>query len=388
MLIKNGKIYTMSDIGILDNGDIRIDNGKITEISQNIIPNDGEKVIELNGEFVYPGFIDAHCHMGLFEWGMGFEGSDGNEMTDPITPHMRAIDGINPMDISFKHAREGGVTVVVSGPGSANVCGGTFGAFKTYGNSIDKMVVKNPIGMKIAFGENPKRVYNSKSKMPMTRMGIAGMLRSFIIESKNYLMKKEQASKKGEEFLDVNLKYEAMIPVLNKEIPLKAHCHRADDILTAIRIAKEFDLNLTLDHCTEGHLVSEYIKESGFPAIVGPTMTHASKIELGNKTFETPGVLVGQGVKVAIVTDHPVIEQEYLPVCAGLATKNTSLSEIDALKTITINAAEIINIQDRVGSIEIGKDGDIVIFDKSALSSDSNCLYTIINGEIVHELKL
>ncbi len=388
MLIKNGKIYTMSNNGIIDNGDIRIENGKITEVSKNITPNDGEKVIELNGEFVYPGFIDAHCHMGLFEWGMGFEGSDGNEMTDPITPHMRAIDGINPMDISFKHAREGGVTVVISGPGSANVCGGTFGAFKTYGDSIDKMVVKNPIGMKIAFGENPKRVYNSKSKMPMTRMGIAAMLRSFIIESKNYLMKKEQAFKKGEEFLDVNLKYEAMIPVLNKEIPLKAHCHRADDILTAIRIAKEFDLNLTLDHCTEGHLVSDYIKESGFPAIVGPTMTHASKIELGNKTYETPGILIEKGVKVAIVTDHPVIEQEYLPVCAGLATKNTSLNEMDALKAITINAAEIINIHDKVGSIEVGKDADIVIFDKSALSSESNCLYTIINGEIVHELKL
>ncbi len=388
MLIKNGKIYTMSDMGIIDNGDIRIENGKITEVSKNITPNDGEKVIELNGKLVYPGFIDAHCHMGLFEWGMGFEGSDGNEMTDPITPHMRAIDGINPMDISFKHAREGGVTVVVSGPGSANVCGGTFGAFKTYGDCIDKMVVKNPIGMKIAFGENPKRVYNSKSKMPMTRMGIAAMLRSFIIESKNYLMKKQQVSKKGEEFLDVNLKYEAMIPVLNKEIPLKAHCHRADDILTAIRIAKEFDLNLTLDHCTEGHLVSEYIKESGFPAIVGPTMTHASKIELGNKTYETPGILFEKGVKVAIVTDHPVIEQEYLPVCAGLATKNTSLNEMDALKAITINAAEIINIHDKVGSIEVGKDADIAIFDKSALSSESNCLYTIINGEIVHELKL
>ncbi len=388
MLIKNGKIYTMGELGILDRGDVRIENGKIIEVSNNIEPNENEKVIELNGEFVYPGFIDAHGHMGLFEWGMGFEGSDGNEMTDPITPHMRAIDGINPMDRSFKHAREGGVTVVVSGPGSANVCGGTFGAFKTYGNSIDEMVVKNPIGMKIAFGENPKRVYNSKSKTPMTRMGIAALLRSFIIESKNYLMKKEQAQQKSEEFTDINLKYEEMIPVLKKEIPLKAHCHRADDILTAIRIAKEFDLNLTLDHCTEGHLVSEYIKESGFPAIVGPTMTHASKIELGNKTFETPGTLIGQGIKVAIVTDHPVIEQEYLPVCAGLATKNTSLSEIDALKTITINAAEIVNIHDRVGSIEVGKDGDVVIFDKSALFSDSNCLFTIINGEIVHELKL
>lgn len=385
MLIKNGKIYTLGNLGIIDNGDIRIENGKISEIGMSLEPKENEEIIQLNGELVYPGFIDAHCHMGLFEWGMGFEGSDGNEMTDPITPQMRGIDGINPFDVSFKHAREGGVTVVVSGPGSANACGGTFGAYKTYGKSIDKMVVKNPIGMKIAFGENPKRVYNSKSKMPMTRMGTAALIRTLIIESKNYLAKKKKAEENNENF-DINLKYEAMIPVLNKEIPLKAHCHRADDILTAIRIAKEFDLDLTLDHCTEGHLVAEYIKESGYAAIVGPTMTHASKIELNNKTFITPGVLIQNGIKTAIVTDHPVIEQEYLPVCAGLATKNTDLSEMDALKAITINAAEIIKIDHRVGSLEVGKDGDVVIFDKNALFSDSKCLYTIIDGEIVHKM--
>lgn len=388
MLIKNGKIYTMSDLGIIDRGDIRIENGKITEVGKNLLALNNEEVINLNGEFVYPGFIDAHCHMGLFEWGMGFEGSDGNEMTDPITPHMRAIDGINPMDTSFKHAREGGVTVVVSGPGSANVCCGTFGAFKTYGICIDKMVVKDPIAMKVAFGENPKRVYNSKSKMPMTRMGIAALLRNLIIESKNYLNKKEEAESKNEQFKEFNLKYESMIPVLKKEIPLKAHCHRADDILTAIRIAKEFDLDLTLDHCTEGHLIADYIKESGYPAIVGPTMTHATKIELTNKTFKTPGVLINKGVKTAIVTDHPVIEQEYLPVCAGLAMKSMNMDEIDVLKAITIHAAEIIKIEDRVGSIEVGKDADIVVFDKSALFSDSNCLYTIIDGNVVHKLGL
>lgn len=385
MIIKNGKIFTMGSKGVIEKGDIRIENGKIVEVGENLTRKDNEEIIELNGEFVYPGFIDAHCHMGLFEWGMGFEGCDGNEMTDPITPHMRGIDGINPMEVGFKHAREGGVTVVVSGPGSANVCGGTFGAFKTYGNCIDDMVVKDPIGMKIAFGENPKRVYNSKSKMPMTRMGTAALLRSLLIESKNYLLKKNKAESNNEVFTELNLKYEAMIPVLKKEIPLKAHAHRADDILTAIRIAKEFDLDLTLDHCTEGHLVCKEINKSGFSAIVGPTMTHASKIELNNKTFDTPAALVNEGVKVAIVTDHPVIEQEYLPICAGLATKGTGLSEMDALKAITINAAEIINIHDRVGSIEEGKDADVVIFDRNALFSDSNCLYTIIDGEIVHK---
>ncbi len=388
MLIRNGKIYTMSNLGVLDGGDIKIKNGKIIEVGKNLPVSEGEEVIELSGEFVYPGFIDAHCHMGLFEWGMGFEGSDGNEMTNPITPHMRAIDGINPMDTSFKNAREGGVTVVVSGPGSANVCGGTFGAFKTYGDCIDKMVVKNPVAMKVAFGENPKRVYNSKSKTPMTRMGTAALLRNLIVESKNYLNKKEDAESKNELFKEFNLSYEAMIPVLKKEIPLKAHCHRADDILTAVRIAKEFDLDLTLDHCTEGHLIADYIKESGYPAIVGPTMTHASKIELTNKTFKTPGILINKGVKTAIVTDHPVIEQEYLPICAGLAMKSMNMDEIDVLKSITIHAAEIVKIDDRVGSIEPGKDADIVIFDKSALFSDSVCCYTIIDGNVVHRLKL
>lgn len=386
MLIKNGKIFTMSEMGVLENGDIRIKDGKIFEIGVGLEPIDGEEVINLNSEFVYPGFIDSHCHMGLYEWGLGFEGADGNEMTDPITPHIRSIDGINPQEKGFKHAREGGVTVVVSGPGSANVCGGVFGAFKTYGDSIDEMVVKNPIGMKVAFGENPKRVYNSKSKMPMTRMGTAALLRNLIVESKNYLNKKEQAEKDNKVFTEVNLKYEAMIPVLKKEIPLKAHCHRADDILTAIRIAKEFDLDLTLDHCTEGHIVAKHIKESGCPAIVGPTMTHASKVELTNKTYDTPKVLIDHGVKVAITTDHPVIEQEYLPLCAGLVVKNTGLSEMEALKAITINPAEIVNIHDRVGSLEIGKDADIVIFDKSALLSDSKCLYTIIDGNIVHRM--
>lgn len=385
MLIRNGKIYTMSDKGIIDGGDIRVEDGKIVDIGKDLEMRDGEKVIELNSEFVYPGFIDSHCHMGLYEWGMGFEGADGNEMTDPITPQMRSIDAINPFDKCFEYARAGGVTTVVSGPGSANVCGGVFGAFKTYGECIDKMVVKNPIGMKIAFGENPKRVYNSKSKMPMTRMGTAALLRSFIVESINYLNKKRRAESENKVF-DINLKYEAMIPVLNREIPLKAHCHRADDILTAIRIAKEFDLDLTLDRCTEGHLISKYIKESGYPAIVGPTMTMASKIELNNKTFNTPSVLINEGIKVAITTDHPVIEEQYLALCAGLAMKDTGLSEIDALRAITINPAEIVNIHDRVGSIEIGKDADIVIFNKSALVSDSKCLYTIIDGNIVYSV--
>lgn len=315
---------------------------------------------------------------------MGFEGNDSNEMTDPITPQLRAIDGVNPMDEYFDRAVQAGITTVMTGPGSANVIGGQFIAMKTFGKNIDKMKILEPAAMKIAFGENPKRVYNSKSKMPMTRMATAALLRQTIIEAKNYKGKKEKAQEKGE-FFEENIKMEAMVPVIEKKMPLKAHCHRADDILTAIRIAKEFDLNMTLDHCSEGHLISEDVKESNFPAIVGPTMTSKSKIEVKNKNFETPGILMRQGVKVALTTDHPVTEIQYLPICAGLVQKAGNLTFEEALSTITINSAEILGLGNRIGSIEKGKDADIVILDGSPFDTFTNTLYTIIDGEIVYK---
>ena len=382
MLIKNGKIYTMAG-KVYEKGDILIEDGKIKEIGEEIKGN-YEEVIDAKGAIIIPGMIDAHCHLGLFEGGKGFEGSDGNEMTDPITPHVRAIDGIYPMDEYFEKAVEAGVTTVMTGPGSANVIGGQFLAMKTYGRSVDDMALLEVGAMKIAFGENPKRVYNSKGKMPMTRMATAALLRQTLIEAKNYKAKKEAAEKKEETF-DINIKMESLLPVLDKKIPLKAHCHRADDILTAIRIAKEFDLKLTLDHCTEGHLIPEYVKESNAPAIVGPTMSFNSKIELNNKSFETPTVLMREGVKVAIMTDHPVIEIQYLPICAGLAAKNGNLTFEEALSTITINAAEILGLSHRVGSIEVGKDADIVIIDGNPFDLYRNTLYTIINGEVVYK---
>lgn len=382
MLIKNGKIYTMAG-KVYEKGDILIEDGKIKEIGEEIKGN-YEKVIDAKGATIIPGMIDAHCHLGLFEGGKGFEGSDGNEMTDPITPHVRAIDGIYPMDEYFEKAVEAGVTTVMTGPGSANVIGGQFLAMKTYGRSVDDMALLEVGAMKIAFGENPKRVYNSKGKMPMTRMATAALLRQTLIEAKNYKAKKEAAEKKEEAF-DINIKMESLLPVLDKKIPLKAHCHRADDILTAIRIAKEFDLKLTLDHCTEGHLIPEYVKESNAPAIVGPTMSFNSKIELNNKSFETPAVLMREGVKVAIMTDHPVIEIQYLPICAGLAAKNGNLTFEEALSTITINAAEILGLSHRVGSLEVGKDADIVIIDGNPFDLYRNTLYTIINGEVVYK---
>ncbi|WP_027624159.1 amidohydrolase [Clostridium lundense] len=383
ILIKNGKIFTMAEKKY-ENGCILIDEGKIIEVGENIeVPTDAE-IIDAKGGWVIPGIIDAHCHIGLKEEGMGFEGSDINETTDPITPHLRAIDGINPLDTAFEEAIKAGITTVMTGPGSANVIGGQFVVMKTKGICVDDMVMKAPAAMKIAFGENPKRVYNSKGKMPMTRMATAALLRDTLIKAKNYKQKKDSAQIKGDSF-DIDLKMEALIPVLQKKIPLKAHAHRADDILTAIRIAKEFDVLLTLDHCTEGEIISEYIKNAEVPAIVGPTLTFKGKIETRNKSFTTPKKLNKAGIKVAIMTDHPVIPIQYLPMCAGLAVKEGWDLE-EGLKAITINAAEIIGVADRVGSIENGKDADIAIFDGNPLDSLTNTLYTIINGKVEYKL--
>lgn len=383
ILIKNGKIFTMTGKNY-ENGCILINEDKIIEVGENIeIENDLE-VIDAKGGWVIPGIVDAHCHIGLKEEGMGFEGSDINESTDPITPHLRAIDGINPLDTAFKEAIKAGITTVMTGPGSANVIGGQFVAMKTKGICIDDMIIKAPAAMKIAFGENPKRVYNSKGKMPMTRMATAALLRETLTKAKNYKQKKDSAQIKGDSF-DIDLKMEALIPVLQKKIPLKAHAHRADDMLTAIRIAKEFDLLLTLDHCTEGEIIAEYIKKAEVPVIVGPTLTFKGKIETKNKSFTTPGVLCRKGIKVAIMTDHPVIPIEYLPMCAGLAVKEGWDLE-EAMRAITINAAEIIGVEDRVGSIEKGKDADIAIFDGNPLDSLTKTMYTIINGKVEYRI--
>ncbi len=382
ILIKNAKIYTMAG-DVIENGSILIKEGIIEEVGEDLIAPLGVETIDAEGRMLTPGFVDAHCHLGLFEEGIGFEGSDGNEMVDPVTPQLRAIDAINPMDISFREAYEGGVTTAVTGPGSANVIGGSFLAIKTYGDRVDNMVIKDPVAMKIAFGENPKRVYDSQKKSPVTRMATASMLRETLFKARTYMEKKddEDISKRP----DYDMKMEALLPVLRKEIPLKAHAHRADDIFTSIRIAKEFDVDLTLDHCTEGHLIADELAKEGRAAIVGPTFGSRSKFELQNKSFQTPKVLVEAGVKIAITTDAPVIPLQHLALCAGLAV-NDGLDEMEALKAITINAAEISGIADRVGSIEKGKDADIVIFDGNPLRDiDARPKYTIINGKIVYK---
>jgi imidazolonepropionase-like amidohydrolase len=386
LAIINGLVKTMSGED-LENGQIIIEQGKIKAVGTNLeIPDDAE-IIDAAGLLVTPGLVDGHCHIGMWEEGIGFEGEDGNEDVEPITPQLRAIDAINPMDMGFQDAIEGGVTTAVTGPGSANVIGGTFLAMKTYGKRVDDMVIKDPVAMKIAFGENPKRVYNEQHKSPVTRMAIAAMLRETLYEAKQYMEDLEASVEDPDRKPDFDLKLDALLPVMKKEIPLKAHAHRADDIFTALRIAKEFDLNITLEHCTEGHLIAEELAAAGKPCLIGPTFGSRTKVELKNKSFETPKVLMDAGLKVAIITDSNVIPIQHINMCAGMAVK-AGLAENEAWKAITIYPAEINGINSRVGSIEEGKDADIAIFKGNPLLDiDYETIMTIIDGKIVYRNK-
>lgn len=378
MLIKNGLIYDAVNKTPYC-ADIRTEGTLIKVIAANLSPADGEEVIDAAGLRVYPGFIDAHSHLGLDNYGMGYEGHDYNEMNDIVACHLRALDSFNPQERGVRFALEGGVTTVGTGPGSANVLGGTFIAVKTHGHCVDDMIIKDSVAMKCAFGENPKRCYQSKGDS--ARMTTAAKLREMLFNAQDYLKRKEAAEDESK-LPKFDMKMEALIPVLKGEIPLKAHAHRADDICTAIRIAKEFNVKLTLEHCTEGHLIPDVIVRSGYPAAIGPTLTNASKIELCNKTFETPGVLDRAGVQVSIITDSPVIPQQYLPLCAGLAVK-AGMDPFSALKAITINPARHLGIEDRVGSLEVGKDADIVLTDGDPMVSDNHIVSVILNGEKV-----
>ncbi len=386
ILIKNGYIKTMAGEDI-KNGQILIEDGKIKAVGIDLETPDDVEIIDAKGFLVTPGLVEGHCHIGMWEEGIGFEGEDGNEDVEPITPQLRAIDAINPMDMAFQDALEGGVTTVVTGPGSANVIGGQFLAMKTYGKRVDKMVIKNPVAMKIAFGENPKRVYDEQHKSPVTRMAIAAMLRETLFEALQYKVDLEASVEDPDRVPDFDIKLHSLLPVMKKEIPLKAHAHRADDIFTAIRIAKEFDLDITLDHCTEGHLIVDELVEEGKPIFVGPTFGSRAKYELRNISFDTPKALVDAGLKVAIITDAGVIPIQYLSMCAGMAVK-AGLKEEDAWKAITINPAEIIGISDRVGSIEVGKDADIAIFKGNPLTDICyETAMTILEGKIVYKNK-
>lgn len=390
----NGRIMTMASgkkekkkvlEADYENGFLLIEDGRIARIGNmdqlGKIPAKGNQtdVIDAKGRLVMPGIIEAHCHMGITEEKKGMEGDDCNENVEPVTPYLRAIDAINSMDAAFDDAVRAGITSAMIGPGSSNVVGGQFAFVKTKGRRIDDIIVLAPAAMKVAFGENPKVNFSGQGKMPVTRMAIAGMLREELFKARQYQEKKEKA---GEDF-EKDFRYDCWMPVLEGRIPLKAHVHRVDDIFTAIRIAKEFGLRMTLDHCSEGHLVAEELAKEGYPAIVGPDLSSRSKIEVQNVAFKTAGILSAAGVKTAITTDHPVSLIQSLPICAGLCVKSGMPME-EALKAITIHAAQICNVADRVGSLEVGKDADIAIFDGNPLEVFTEVYCTLINGEVAY----
>lgn len=379
LLIKNAHIRPI--VGPeLDNGCLLMEDGKIAALAPSVALPAGAEVLDAGGRLVTPGCIDAHCHIGLDNEGMRWEGMDYNEGTDPVTPQLRAIDSINPQDEAFGLALRGGVTAACTGPGSSNVVGGTFAVVKLVGNCVDDMILRYPAAMKCAFGENPKSFYGQQQKVsPVTRMAVAALLRELLFRAKRY--RSDQLQGKEPPF---DMKLEAMIPVIEGRIPLKCHVHRADDIMTAVRIAREFDLQITLDHCTDGVLVAKELAKAGYPVLIGPTMGKKSKIELRNKSFSTPRVLAEAGLSVSIVTDAPGIPLQYLTLCAGLAVQ-AGLSPEEAWRDITIHPAQCLGIEKRVGSLEKGKDADLVIWKEDPVTVPGTEAYmTFVDGEIVY----
>ncbi len=387
ILIKNGRVFPMC--GEPFSGDVLIDGGKITQAGGAINAADAE-VFDASGMFVLPGLIDAHCHIGMWEDGMGDEGADGNEYSDPLTPQLYAVDGLNPFDPCFAEACAAGVTTAVTGPGSANVIGGQFAAVKTHGRCLDDMLLKNPVAMKAAVGENPKRIYGEQKAAPYTRMAIASLFRKAMSTAMEYRDALERAKADPDKKPDLDLSSEALLPVLNRELPMKIHAHRADDILTALRLAKEYGIRVTIEHCTEGHLITgvlkEYLAALGAGIIIGPLISERSKVELRNLSVRAPKILEDAGIPFAIMTDHPVIPIQYLPLCAAVAVRE-GLSERAALEAITKNAAEIVGIADRVGTLEPGKDADIAIFDGHPLDYRTHCVRTYINGTLAYDIE-
>jgi len=370
LLIRGGLLFTM-ETAHAEVSDLLIDGGKILEIAPSIEPTDRMQIINAKGRRVYPGFIDAHSHIGISEEKKTALSDASNESTNPITPCMRAIDAINPMDSAFHNALAAGITSVMVGPGSANPIGGQFAFIKTYGRRIDDMIVQAPSAIKIALGENPMSSYGMNGNMPVTRMGIASLIREELTQARQYF----DSGNSGQFCM------ECYRELFERKIPLKAHVHRADDIFTVIRIAQEFHLDLTLDHCTEGHLIADDIAKSGYPAIVGPSLASRSKDEVSLSDFKTAGILQKAGVRVALTTDHPVSRIQYLPLCAGLAAKE-GMGEWGALRAITIDAARICRAEQRVGSLKKGKDADVVLYDGNPLEIASSVKMTIVNGEI------
>ena len=360
-------------------GDLLIENGRLVSVGGTA--EGAHEILDASGLHAYPGFVDAHSHIGLDGYG-GPTGMtyDYNEMNDIICPHLRGMASYYPMDAAIPMALAGGVTTVATGPGSANVLGGTFFAVKLCGKTLEEGLVKPAVGMKCAFGENPKRCY--RDKCDSARMTTAAKLRQTLFEARDYMLRKQAAGDDVTKQPRFDMKLEALIPVLKRELPLKAHAHRSDDIMTAIRIAKEFDLRITIEHCTAGHLIVEALQAAGVPVAVGPTLGNASKLELLNKSWTTPGILAAAGIPVSIITDSPVIPQQYLSLCAGLAVK-AGMDPFQALQAITITPARHVGVADRVGSLEPGKDADVVLTDGDPLVSDTVVRYVVVDGRIL-----
>ena len=375
--IQNGTLHTMEEKQGTIRADLLIRDDKIIKISEHISPPEGTRILDASGLHIYPGLIDAHSHIGISEEKAGRQGDDCNEGTNPVTPCLRAVDAINPMDSAFHNAIAQGITGVMAGPGSANAIGGQFAFIKTDGRRVDDMVVLAPAAVKIAFGENPKVNYGVNGNIPSTRMGIASLIREELFLARQYFVAQQTGG------VQPDFSMECYRDLFEGKIPLKAHVHRTDDIFTAIRIAKEFHLSLTLDHCTEGHLIADAIASSGYPAIVGPSLASRSKNEVNNSDFKTAGILDKAGVLVALTTDHPVSRIQYLPLCAALAKKE-GLEEASALRAITINAAKICRVDHRLGSLKVGKDADLAVFDGSPLQLDTRVRLTIISGRVVY----
>ena len=378
-LIKNGIIHDMVRREPYE-ADLLINGSRIEAIGEDLSAEGVGEVIDADGTDVWPGFVDAHSHLGLDIFGIGYEGNDYNEKNNAVCPELRGIDSFNPMDKAVSMAAAGGVTCVGTGPGSGNILGGTFFAVKTFGVRVDDMVVRDPVAMKCAFGENPKRFY--KDKAVSARMTVAARLREMLYKTKEYAAKIEAADGDISKMPPFNMQLEALLPVIRGELPLKAHAHQANDILTAIRVAKEFGVKLTLEHCTEGHLIADELAKEGYMCAVGPTLTHATKWELQNKSWITPGILAEKGCHVSIITDAPVIPEQHLSLCAALAVR-AGMDEWEAMKAITINPAEHLGIEDRVGTLKVVKDADILLMKGSPLTVETEIASVYINGRKV-----
>lgn len=384
LLIKNANLISMKDINY-EICDILVEGRKIKAIGKfSELDFDNIVVIDAKGNFVTPGLVDPHCHIGIYEEAIGFEGLDVNEATDPVYPELRAIDAIKPQDVAFKDALEAGVTTVCTGPGSADVIGGVFTVIKTYGKTIDDMILVKESAMKMALGENPKRVFSGKNKSPITRMATAAILRESLIKAREYKNKMDRYLNESKDKPEINMKWESLSRVFNG-FPVKIHAHQQDDIVTAIRIMEEFKLKGSIEHCTEGYLIPQYLKEHNVKCIIGPTLGNKSKYELRNKSFKAGKVLSDAGIDFAIMTDHPVIHCANALTQLGLFVRE-GLNELEALRAVTLYAARINGIDNYVGSIEAGKDADIVIWNNHPLHYLTKASYVIINGEIVHHI--